>query len=287
MEVLTGFFITIILCITGIGIIYESYQTFLAPNLVLLSYITIGIMVLSAIVNAIMAKVKIYYGKQEYSLSLISDGFHSKFDVYTSVAILFGLILSHYWIYADSLLALFIGIYIIKEAFSLGKEAIDSLLDTSAGDEIEQKIKAILKEQNVHLADLKTQKKGAIITANLEINLPNELSVETATDLSTKLRETLMINVEKLKYVAIQIKSHNVTTSFYKHSLKEGFGWSRRGQFKGDIEGAKGMGPGDYCICPKCGYTVEHKRGIPCKTLNCPTCDLQLTRKVKDLHTGD
>jgi divalent metal cation (Fe/Co/Zn/Cd) transporter len=44
------------------------------------------------------------------------------------------------FIYIDSLLALLIGAYIIKESFSLGKEATDSLLDVSADEEIESKI---------------------------------------------------------------------------------------------------------------------------------------------------
>ena len=50
-----------------------------------------------------------------------------------------------YWIYIDSILALLIGLYILKESFSLGKEATDSLLDASAGEEIENRIKKIIE----------------------------------------------------------------------------------------------------------------------------------------------
>jgi len=52
------------------------------------------------------------------------------------------------------------------------------LLDVSASEEIEEKIKTIAKMQNIEIDSLKTQKKGSVITANLEIKLPNNLSVD-------------------------------------------------------------------------------------------------------------
>ena len=31
-------------------------------------------------------------------------------------------------------------------------------------------------------------------------------------------------------------------------------------------------GPGGYCLCPKCGTTVEHAAGVPCTDVPCPKC---------------
>jgi len=58
-----------------------------------------------------------------------------------------------------------------------------------------------------------------------------------------------------------------------------GFGWQRRGKFKDKIKEAAGQGPGGYCVCPKCGYQIEHQRGIPCSSLKCPKCNINLERK--------
>jgi len=278
-EVLAGTIITIILLATGVGIIYEAYQSFLNPEKVKISYLAFGIMIFSAAVNEMMARVKIHFGKKENSISLLSDGIHSRVDVYTSLVVFAGLFLAKYWIYADSLLAFLIGVYIIKKSFSLGKEAVDSLLDVSAGEEIEKKIKSITKAQNVEISSLKTQKKGSAITANLEIKLPSNLSVEEATKTSDNLREKLMKEIDNLSYVAIQIKSYEVETGFYKPAFGRGFGWQRRGKFRGEFETAKGGGPGGYCVCPKCGYKIPHQRGIPCSQLLCPKCKINLARK--------
>jgi len=278
-EVLSGLLITLILLATAAGIIYEAYQKFLNPSLIKIPILAFGVMIFSAVVNEIMARAKIHFGKKENSIALLSDGFHSRVDVYTSLAVFVGLFLSKYWTQTDSVLAFLIGLYIIKQSFSLGKEAIDSLLDVSAGKEIEEKIKSIAKTRNITISNLKTQKKGSAITANFEVELPSSLSVEKATEISNDLREKLIKEIENLVYVVIQIKSHEMETGFYKPAFGQGFGWQRKGRFRGVVETTKGGGPGGHCACPKCGYKIPHERGVPCSTLECPKCKINLTRE--------
>jgi cation diffusion facilitator family transporter len=273
-EALSGTVITVVLLATGIGIIYEAYQGFLNPEKIEISYLSFGVIIFSALVNEVMSRLKIHYGKKENSISLLSDGIHSRVDVYTSLAVFVGLILTKYWIYADSLIAVLIGVYVIKQSFSLGKEAVDSLLDVSAGGEVEEEIKAIARMQKVEISSLKTQKKGSVITANLEIKLSKDLRVEEATKISDKLREELMNKIENLQYVSIQIISHELETGFYKPEFGKGFGWQRQGRLKETT----GKGPSGDCVCPQCGYKVPHKRGIPCSSLKCPKCKINLVR---------
>lgn len=278
-EVLAGLIITIILFLTGGFILWESIQEFKNPSSIAVGYLALGVMLVSAIVNEIMARLKIKYGKKENSVALLSDGVHSRVDVYASLVVLVGLLVTRYWIYIDSILALFIGLYIIKESFSLGKEAVDSLLDVSADEEIEEKIRLIIKKENIKINSLKTQKKGSIITANIEIDLPSKLSVEEATKISNNLREKLMQLIESLEYVIIQIISHEIETGFYKPDFSQGFGWQRKGRFKDKINEASGKGPDGYCVCEKCGYKTSHQGGMPCSNLKCPNCNADLKRR--------
>ena len=278
-EVLAGLIITIILFLTGVFIISGSIHEFRNPSPVTIGYLALAVMLASAVINEIMARLKIHYGKKENSVSLLSDGVHSKLDVYASLVVLAGLFLTKYWIYVDSVLASLIGLYIIKESFLLGKEAVDSLLDVSAGEETEKEINSIAKAQNIEIDSLKTQKKGSAVTANLEINLPNNLTVEEATKISNNLRRKLIGAIESLEYVAIQITSHEVETGFYKPGFGRAFGWQRKGRFKGSISEAQGKGPEGYCKCPKCGYRTKHERGAPCFKLKCPNCDITLKRE--------
>ncbi len=265
-EVLAGVIITLILLVTGIGIIWGAYNNFLNPEKIEVGYLAFGIMIFSAAVNEVMARLKIYFGKKENSIALLSDGLHSRVDVFASLVVFVGLALTKYWIFIDSGLALLIGLYIVKESFSLGKEAVNSLLDVSAGPEIEEEIKKIIIARGIEVGVVRTQKKGSAVTANLEVKIPSNLKVEEATKISEDLRKELMEKIKSLSYVAIQIKSHNVETGFYKPVFGKGFGWQRQG-------------PGGYCVCPKCDYKAEHRVGTPCSSLRCPKCNINLERK--------
>lgn len=278
-EVLGGVIIVIFLLAAGAGTIFEAYSSYLSPHKIQIDYWSFIIMFISVVSNYITSKLKIYYGKKENSITLLTDGTHDRMDVLASAAVFVGLFLSKYWVYADSSIAFVIGLYIIWQSFKLGKEAINSLLDVSAGEEVEDKIKLIVKNENIKLSSIKTQKKGSIITANLEIELNNGLSVEKATNISDDLRKKLMVEVDRLQYVIIQIKSHNLETSFYQPHLGQGLSWHRRGRFKTEIPKAAGLGPDGECVCPKCGYTIPHQNGIPCSSLKCPNCNISLERK--------
>lgn len=41
-------------------------------------------------------------------------------------------------------------------------------------------------------------------------------------------------------------------------------------------------GPGGLCVCPQCGATVGHERGIPCSQVRCPECSVAMTRNIGD-----
>jgi len=189
-----------------------------------------------------------------------------------------GLLLANVWPWADPFLAIAIGLYIIKESFSLGKEAVDSLLDISAGTEVEEKIKSTAAGFDVVIESLKTQKKGSAITADLDIALPAGLSVQEAAKISEQLREKLMRAIGNLAYVSIEIKSHELQSGFYKPEFGKGFGWQRQGKFKKD-DGGQGRGPGGDCVCSKCGYRIKHQSGIPCSAIKCPNCNVILERE--------
>ena len=191
-----------------------------------------------------------------------------------------------YWIYADSFLAFLIGIYIIKESISLGKETTDSLLDVSAGDKIEKEIKNISQLEKIRISNLKTQKRGSAVTANIEILLSDELPVKEAYAISENLRKKLLNKIESLTYVIIAVKNYNVTSSSYrpiktisKLGFGSGFSWQGKGKFKDKIKEAAGQGPNGKCVCPKCGYAQEHQRGIPCSTIKCSYCNSNLERR--------
>jgi len=78
------------------------------------------------------------------------------------------------------------------------------------------------------------------------------------------LKRAKELNMTELlkKYKSINLSMENI---------------NRNGQGKGNQR--IGDGGTDICICPKCGYIKDHKKGIPCINSKCPKCGVALIGK--------
>jgi len=208
-ESLAGFIVAIMLGLSAIWIIYEGGSRFLKLEPVIFTFWAIGLMAVSCIVNEGMARLKFHYGKKHESLSLVADAEHSRADVISSFGVLIGLILIKYFIYADALIGLLIGLYILKQSFGLGKEITDSLLDVADKD-LEKKIREICSLHKIEVSGIKTRKIGVAKFAELKIQLNPRLKVDEATTIAKNLEEGLLKKLSELKYIIISVESHEM-----------------------------------------------------------------------------
>ena len=232
-ESLAGLMVAILLGISGVWIIYEGGNRFLEMEPVVFSLLAIWLMVATIIINQINASLKIHYGRKHESLSLVADAEHSRADVISSIGVLVSLVAVRYFIYADAIIAILIGLYILKETFSIGKEITDSLLDVS-NPELEIKIKEIVSGQKVEMADLKTRKIGGANFAELKIKLDPRLKLDRVSELAKSLKNQLLDKLSQLKYVVISVESHEI---------KEGTIVGQFGQRAGFRKGFELIGP--------------------------------------------
>ncbi len=76
--------------------------------------------------------------------------------------------------------------------------------------------------------------------------------------------------------------NNNISNSNNTFSSSLGMGSGRGAGSGGGMGsgrgGGTGSGPSGYCVCPKCGYKVEHGRGTPCYKSKCPKCNTIMTR---------
>ena len=75
---------------------------------------------------------------------------------------------------------------------------------------------------------------------------------------------------KKVAHALVNGKAIKIEGGVYKMVGRRSFGRGRGGGF--------GLGPGDECICPKCGHKISHQRGTPCYQQKCPKCGTMMTR---------
>ena len=34
----------------------------------------------------------------------------------------------------------------------------------------------------------------------------------------------------------------------------------------------------EFCICPQCNFSIQHEQGMPCRSIVCPYCKIELVR---------
>ncbi|MBA7702814.1 Ferrous-iron efflux pump FieF [subsurface metagenome] len=226
-ESLAGFVVALLLGLSAFWIFYEGGSRFFKLEPVKFSLWAIGLIVLSVIINEAMARLKFHYGRKHESLALVADAEHSRADVISSAGVLIGLILVRYFIYADAIVAILIGFYILKQTFRIGKEITDSLLDV-ANKDLEEKIKKIFSAHKIDISGIKTRKIGGTNFAEIKIQLDPRLKVDKVSELTATLENKLLNNISELKYVVISVESHEmkrgtIVSLGKKFEFKRGF----------------------------------------------------------------
>ncbi|MCD6270247.1 cation diffusion facilitator family transporter [bacterium] len=232
-ESLAGFIVTIILAISGLWILYESAKRFFGEKLLPLSFWAILVLAVSIILTEVLARMKFHYGQKYKSVALVADAQHSRADVLSSIGVLIGVLASHYFSLADAVTGAIVGLYILYEAFEMGKEITDSLLDV-ANKDVEERIRKICKAHNVEIDSLKTRKIGAFNFAEIKIKLQPNLTVKEVQNITSALEERFLANIPELKQIVISIQAYDLAKQVI---------CTRLGKRIGELEGFEKVGP--------------------------------------------
>jgi len=233
-EPLAGFVVVLFLSISGVWILYEGISRLLmGGESARFSFWALILMGISVVLNEVMARIKFKQGAKDKNIALIADAEHDRADVIASVGVFVGFYFIKFFPFIDAFLAIVIGIYILYESWSLGKEVSDNLVDAADLD-LDKKIKAYLKKANVDFEDLKTRKVGAYSFAEIKLKLNPQIDVATASKISENLQKELLEKFSTLKQISIGLTSHDLSSALVSPR------WGRRYSFK---KGQEKIGP--------------------------------------------
>ncbi|WP_417850246.1 cation diffusion facilitator family transporter [Thalassoglobus sp.] len=120
LGVLSGAF-----SIAVIFILYEAISKFISQETASMSWWGIGILLVSLVVNPLLAWGKYHYGKKTDSPTLKYDAIDTMICEYQTIVVLIGIGLVQWqgWWWADPVAALLIVPYVAWEAFNAGRDA--------------------------------------------------------------------------------------------------------------------------------------------------------------------
>lgn len=201
VENISGVIEAILIFVAAIWIIVEAIKKLMGEAIELDS-IAIGsvVMLISAIVNIIVSRRLYKVARETKSVALEADALHLKTDVFTSlgVAVGLGLIILTGINWLDPVIAILVAFFIIRESYVLLKKAFTPLLDEAWENDDIDDLEKTLNELNVNYHELRTRVAGNYRFLDLHMDVPRDLSVESAHKYCDMIEDKLTTKFENL-----------------------------------------------------------------------------------------
>lgn len=206
-EAISGLVIVLFLAIVGYEIIDTAIDHLLNPSLIQTPTIYAAIMaVFGIIINLSISSYLIKTGKEIKSPVIVADGQHQRTDVYSSIAILIGIVVSNMGFpILDPIVGLAIGLLILKTAYSIGKENIDNIMGKVPDKDLVRKIKRVVdRTPDAYVAhNIKIDNYGPYYIVSLHIKVNGNTTVDEAHKIVHITEENIMNKIPEIKSVSI------------------------------------------------------------------------------------
>ncbi len=214
LECVAAIILAVVLAITGGMIGLKAAQSIINPDGE--AVVIPGLLALIAAVVSIVTKEGMYqytvrFAKMLDSASLMASAWDHRSDAFSSIGALVGIagarlgfpILEH-------IASIVICLFILKASIDIFREAMDKMLDRSAGDELEKEIAQCAAEQeNVMSVDLvRTREFGSRIYADIEIGADGSLTLSESHEIAQKVHDAVENRFEKVKHIMVHVNPH-------------------------------------------------------------------------------
>ncbi len=201
VETLAAAFVGGVLLAVGGGILYAGARNIIGhfgdSPLQRPGMIALYAALFSIIVKEILYRYTLHTGKRVESNVLIANAWHHRSDVYSSLATLLGIggaiFLGNQWVILDPIAAIVVSVFIFKISFSILREALLELIETSLPANKEKEILhlagGVKGVHNPH--DLKTRKIGSNIAIDMHIQVNGGLNIADAHAITIQLEKVL------------------------------------------------------------------------------------------------
>lgn len=206
-EAIAGLVIVLFLTMVAYEIISGAIYELFNPNLITAPSYLAAIMALIGIgVNLCISRYMISLGKKIRSPAIVADGNHQKVDIFTSIAILVGVLASNSgYPLIDPIIGLIIGLFVLKTAYTVGKENIDNIMGKIPSKQLITDIEnAAVKTPQVQGAhNIKVEYLGPYSVVSLHIELNENMTLKESHKIVHRAQNNILKKVPLVKSVTI------------------------------------------------------------------------------------
>lgn len=198
-EDMSGFLEGLLIFAASIYIFYEAAKKLLNPISVetIDTFWGIVIMLFSVLANIFVSRYLFFVAKKTDSIALYADAQHLKTDIYSSFAVFVGLLLIKITDNSifDPVLAILVGVLILRTGFKICKTSLNNLLDGSLPEEnteiIEHTVNDFRQQGVLGYKNIKTRRAGAIKIIEITLMLPCEMTICNAHSLCDAIEHSI------------------------------------------------------------------------------------------------
>lgn len=206
-EAISGLIIVLFLAMVAYEIMSGAIEKILNPSTIITPNTLAAIMaVFGIIVNFSVSEYIIEIGKEIKSPAIIADGQHQKTDIFSSIAVLLGVIVSNMgYPILDPFIGLVIGFLILKTAYEIGKANLDNIMGKVPSEEFINKIKEIANNtppaQEAH--NIKVDYLGSYAVVTLHVKLDGNLTLDETHTIVHQVQDNIINEIPEVKYVMV------------------------------------------------------------------------------------
>lgn len=206
-----------LIVVAALLIFREAYAALVEPRS--LEALGTGFMfsAVATAVNGGWSAFLINRGRAMRSPALVADGWHLLTDVLTSVGVLAGLLLAAFTgiTLLDPLLAIAVALYILWSGFRIALSSMSSLMDEAVDPEIEQRIRAVIKERGagaIEAHDIRTRYAGRVTFVEFHLVVPGNMPVDAAHEICDRIEDALEAEILGAEVVIHVEPEHKLKT---------------------------------------------------------------------------
>ncbi|MBF0103029.1 MAG: cation transporter [Desulfobacterales bacterium] len=207
-EYVVAILIYLFLLIIGTYIVYDGCMVIIHKQYVKPCLSAAWGAIFSITINELMFRQSVCAGQQINSPSMVAKAWESRSDVYSSIAVLIGVIGAKMGFYfMDPLAAIVVGVVILKICIEMIYDATLNLLDQSPEEDTIEHIRNILHQEKMisGIRNIFGRELGQYFEFEVELFVPKHISLVEGETIKKQIKEIITTHLDRESIIRIRL----------------------------------------------------------------------------------